>query len=421
MSRRAWVLPGVLASLLAVLFVTTPADIWVLEDPASGTYGISWSAAMTPWVAAVVLARLSLVVGVVLSAVRPGLATLLGLWPFGLVVVIGWFDWGWWLGLVMIAVVAATHGRRMALAPLLAALAVATVYCLTFVPAMLPVGPVTSGTGSRPEAEVLTVYLGMTVAAVAIAWAIGAGNRSRRRTAEAAVASRRALESESVTAERARIARDLHDVVAHHISLVAVRAESAPYTHPTLGEDARRVLADIATDARGALSELRQVLVVLQRSEGDGAARAPQPGADDVATLVEQARSAGQDVRFTRSGDGAVPPTVGYVLFRAAQEALTNARRHAAGSPVTLDLSADGGLARLRCTNAVGADDDVAPGRGLLGMRERVESVGGLLTVTSRGGVFGVDVVVPTRVGAAPLASAPRAAGATRVASGGAA
>lgn len=387
MSSRRWVLPTVLATALALFLVLTPITWWTVP-PASGR---------TEWVtivSLVVAARISLVAAVLVARARPWLALALAVWPLGLVLVLGWFDWGMWLALVMVAVVMAVDGRARALVPLAAAFGLAGVYCFTELPAMLPIGPVTSGTGREPELIVMGLYAATSAAAVATAWAVGAAGRSRRRSAQAAAESRHALEVESVASERARIARDLHDVVAHHISLVAVRAESAPYTHPGLGDDARRVLADIATDARGALAELRQVLVVLQRTD-EGAARAPQPGAGDVATLVEQARSAGHDVRFTRTG-AAVPPTAGYVLYRAAQEALTNARRHAPGAAVTLALSADDDVARLRCVNDAPAGA-VVPGRGLLGMRERVEAVGGTLGVVAEGGSVAVDVVVPVR------------------------
>ena len=130
----------------------------------------------------------------------------------------------------------------------------------------------------------------------------------RRREVDVAATERHALEIESLAGERARLARDLHDVVAHHVSLVAVRAESAPFLHPGLNDDARAVLAAIAADAREALTELRQVLVVLQRTS-DESERAPQPTACDVDDLVaERGRGGSADRRWTACGTTSRPP-----------------------------------------------------------------------------------------------------------------
>ncbi|MEK8226842.1 histidine kinase dimerization/phosphoacceptor domain-containing protein [Oerskovia sp. M15] len=241
------------------------------------------------------LGSLSAATGVLLSRRSRGLACVLAAWPFLLTPLVATFVWAWWLALLAIAVVSAVDGWRRAVAPFVLATAVAVVYCITGMYAMLPVGPVTPGSGDTWITFV--VYVACSAAVVAISAAIGANRRAKARTADAARASEHALEVETVAVERARIAHDLHDVVAHHISLVAVRAESAPYVHPSMDEEARVVLAEIADDARHALGELRQVLAVLQRTE-DGAARAPQPGAGDVVSLVDAARSAGQSVTF---------------------------------------------------------------------------------------------------------------------------
>ena len=129
------------------------------------------------------------------------------------------------------------------------------------------------------------------------------------------------------------------------MSLVAVRAESAPFLHPDLNDDARAVLADIAHDAREALTELRQVLVVLQRTS-DESERAPQPTACDVDDLVASAVAAGQPIALEGAWHD-VPPAAGYVLYRAVQEGLTNARRHAPGSLTTVTRTQSDGDGRL--------------------------------------------------------------------------
>nr|WP_281358973.1 histidine kinase [Isoptericola chiayiensis] len=269
---------------------------------------------------------------------------------------------------------------------------------------MLPIGPVTAGSAdAREVVEAGVLYTVAVAVIVGAAAAVRLVRESRRRSDRAAAVERHALEVESVATERARLARDLHDVVAHHVSLVAVRAESAPYTHPDMNDDARRVLAEIADDARSALGELRQVLSVLQRTAGPG--RAPQPTACDVADLVDQARAAGQDVTLTGRCDG-VPDAPGYVLYRAAQEALTNARRHAPGAPTTVELTHAAQVAGLRVTNPVDRTDAVVvPGRGLTGMRERVEALGGALTAGVEDSAFALVVTLPTDPDREPTAA----------------
>lgn len=298
----------------------------------------------------------------------------------------------------MITCLVVQDSWRRAVVPLVATLAAAWLYALTNVPAALPIGPVNAGSydgAPSPAAGVIyTVAVGLVVGVAAV---VRATRASSRRSRAAAETERHALEVESVAVERARLARDLHDVVAHHVSLVAVRAESAPYTYPGLDDDARRVLGEIAGDARAALGELRQVLAVLQRT--DGGARAPQPTACDIAELVAQARAAGQDVTLT--GDCRdVPDAQGYVLYRAAQEALTNVRRHAPGAPTTVDLALVADVAGLRVTNPVEGSGDVVPGRGLIGMRERVEALGGALTAEREGSTFVLVVSLPVAAGA---------------------
>jgi signal transduction histidine kinase len=317
-------------------------------------------------------------------------------WPFLLTPLVATFVWAWWLALLAIAVVCAYDGWRRAVVPFVLALGIAAGYCLTGIYALLPVGPVTPGADAWITFLLYVVY---SVAVLATSAAIGASRRARARTAAAARASDQALAVETVAVERARIAHDLHDVVAHHISLVAVRAESAPYVHPSIDAESRVVLADIADDARHALGELRQVLAVLQRTEG--ADRAPQPGAGEVVALVDAARSAGQ--RVTVVGDVPVLQSAqGLVLYRAVQESLTNARRHAPGQPVTLALgtgtTSSGMFVTARISNPlVPRTSPAAPGRGLLGMRERVESIGGSLTAGEEDGSFVVELTLPVR------------------------
>jgi signal transduction histidine kinase len=204
-------------------------------------------------------------------------------------------------------------------------------------------------------------------------------------------------EQAAVVAERSRLARDLHDVVAHHVSLIAVRAETAPYTHPNLDQDSRTVLTDIAADARLALDELRGVLGILGRA-GEDANRAPQPAWPDIAALVERTRSTGTVVML--QGDppetASVSPSVGYAAYRVVQEALTNARKHAGGRPVRVNLVSTGQLVVARISTPLRGDEvAMGSGHGLAGMRERVEALGGRLQAGPVGDDFVVEATLP--------------------------
>jgi signal transduction histidine kinase len=205
----------------------------------------------------------------------------------------------------------------------------------------------------------------------------------------------------AVVEERARLARDLHDVVAHHVSLIAVRAETAPYTHPDLGASARGVLGDIAADARLALDELRGVLGILGRS--GAAERAPQPTWSDIGALVERTRSAGVDIEVVGDTHAEVSPSAGYAAYRVVQEALTNARKHAPGAPVTLDLETTSQLLTVHVSTPLAdAPATGSGGQGLVGMRERVEALGGRLLSGQVGDSFVVEAILPRGAAQAP-------------------
>jgi signal transduction histidine kinase len=242
---------------------------------------------------------------------------------------------------------------------------------------------------------ILLLYLVAVVAVLACAfWLRRSAERELERRGLAARAGEVEQQS-AVVLERARLARDLHDVVAHHVSLIAVRAETAPYTHPEIGDQARGVLGDIAADARLALDELRGVLGILGRS-GE-AERTPQPTWSDIAALVERTRSAGVDIEVVGDATAEVGPTAGYVAYRVVQEALTNARKHAPGARVTLDLDATSQLLTVLVSTplAASASPASATGQGLVGMRERVEALGGRLLSGPVGEEFVVEAILP--------------------------
>ncbi|MBH0781382.1 sensor histidine kinase [Nocardia bovistercoris] len=217
----------------------------------------------------------------------------------------------------------------------------------------------------------------------------------------------------AILEEKARIARDLHDVVAHHMSLVVVQAQTAPYRVEDVSPAARAEFDSIGATAREALNEIRGMLGVL-RSDGQLPEHAPQPKAADVLALFEGARRAGVGIEWTVSGDlGAVPETTGLALYRIVQESLSNASRHAPGAPVRVVLECGIDL-RVRITNAA-ADTPARAvgngGHGVAGMQARALAVGGELTAAARpDGGFEVDARLPLSADPAASALDPAAA-----------
>ena len=205
----------------------------------------------------------------------------------------------------------------------------------------------------------------------------------RRRTRELLAEQEELTELErarrAVLEERARIAREMHDVVAHHMSMIAVRAETAPFRVPDLPASAREELATIASAARSALTDMRRLLSALRAEDGE-APKEPQPGLADLDDLVTTARAAGVDVTLSADGLDGVPETVGLAAYRIVQEALANAARHAPGGPVTIDARAKIDHLELTVRNRRTGPDTPGGGHGLIGMRERAALLGGELT-----------------------------------------
>lgn len=222
--------------------------------------------------------------------------------------------------------------------------------------------------------------------------------RSRARR-QLAVAEEHGL----VLAERARIARELHDVIAHHMSLIAVRAETAPYRLRRVPDAARDEFLEISQESRTALTEMRRLLGVLRSDQPAGGEQpapptAPQPGLTDLADLVDSARAAGAAVTLEMQGAMAgLPAAVDVSAYRIVQEALTNATRHAVGAPVRIALRRSGGELSLSVRNGPGRSGRPGPaGHGVRGMRERVAALGGELHAgpTADGG-FEVSATLP--------------------------
>lgn len=210
--------------------------------------------------------------------------------------------------------------------------------------------------------------------------------------------------AQAVLEERTRIARELHDVVAHHMSVIAIQAEAVPLKAAGDPAQLEAGLAEIRQLSLEAIAELRQVLGVLRDQDGR-TDTTPQPGLDRVDELVANARAAGLAVLVKRAGslDG-LPPAVGLSAYRIVQESLSNAMRHAPGTAVAVDLVRDGDELRLRIANGPGAAESGPPGagQGLVGMRERAALLGGTLDAGPiQGGGFEVRATLPIAGGKA--------------------
>lgn len=197
--------------------------------------------------------------------------------------------------------------------------------------------------------------------------------------------------------ERNRIARELHDVVAHSMSVISVQASTARYRLPEVDERAAGEFESIAGSARTALGEMRALLTLLRA--GEDAPLVPQPTLADVPGLVEASRLAGVviDLDFE---DARVPPATGTTAYRVVQEALSNALRHAPGSDLSVRVAVQG--ERLRVDVVNGAPDParttvLAPGSGmgLPGIRERILALGGDLVTGPEGEGFGLHARLP--------------------------
>ncbi|WP_283136320.1 sensor histidine kinase [Rhizohabitans arisaemae] len=231
------------------------------------------------------------------------------------------------------------------------------------------------------------------VAAMGGVWTVGRAVAERRayvrRTAEQ-------LARESVTEERLRIAREMHDVVAHSMGLIAVKAGVANHVMRTRPEEAGDALRVIEAESRGALMEMRRLLGVLRT---DPAELAPLPGVRGLPLLAERASLAGVRVDLDVRGAERLPQGVSLAVYRIAQEAITNVIKHASATSCRVEVEADAGRVRVEVTDdgpGSGRPPANAGGHGLVGMRERVTMYGGVLETGPRpGGGFRVFACLP--------------------------
>jgi signal transduction histidine kinase len=245
----------------------------------------------------------------------------------------------------------------------------------------------------------------------AISWLAGYALRERTVQTEAAELRATLAERERETAtrlavaeERARIARELHDVVAHALSVMVLQVGVVRRRRPPADPDEAEALSNVEHAGRAALAEMRRILAAMRR-EGDHVELGPQPGLDELEPLLDEVRSAGLDVRLRVHGDRfALPPVLDLSAYRIVQEGLTNTLKHAGArqadvelsygaSDLVVQVSDDGGGPAGRSDGAAGPT-----GHGLVGVRERVTIFGGDMSAGPRTGPGDVGFVLRARL-----------------------
>lgn len=273
---------------------------------------------------------------------------------------------------IFVAVVTYRHGWRLGLVPLLISLVGSLIAPLQFPDAATP--------------NSVTADLIVTASITGVAYLVAVLLAGRVRLGEELTREREVSADEQsrrlMVEERTRIARELHDVVAHSMSVIQVQASTARYRLPELPDDAVREFDDLAATARASLTEMRRLLGVL-RTEDQSTELAPQQGIEDIPALVESIRRAGVDVglELIAAHISAAPAGVQIAAFRIVQEALSNAVRHAPGSRISVRVRTDDASVHLHVHNSPATSDVAvqASGHGLRGMQERVALVNGSL------------------------------------------
>ncbi|PVE97041.1 MULTISPECIES: histidine kinase [unclassified Microbacterium] len=383
LSRTALILDIVGAALL--FLVLTPMSV-VFYGPGTGNQAINGVA-----VGAVAVSGFLMFGGVAIGRLAPGLA-LAAAWAGAVVQMLAGFgplpiDFA----ILLVLYATSAWGTRRVLwwgfGSALGGGLIAALY-------MVFVNGVALGPGTGWEKLTAgTLLLIVSVLALGFAWVCGLLWRvvlRARRTRSAQ------LQAESLAAEeqeRVRIARDMHDIVAHSLAVVIAQADGARYAAATKPEMATEALGTIASTARGALSDVRMLLTQLRHRQGDG----PQPTLADLEALFAQVRQAGVEplVTVDPMPPGEPPGSIQLAVYRILQEALTNAIRHGDGS-VHVHLAWLPERVDIEVRNTVSGGASAAPGgHGLIGMRERAQLVGGSLQAERRGAQFVVRGSLP--------------------------
>lgn len=258
--------------------------------------------------------------------------------------------------------------------------------------------------GRNPDPFWVTITFNVVATAAIMGWGMYIGSRRElvhglRRRAEEAEAEQESRVAQAQANERARIAREMHDVLAHRISQISVHAGAIAYREDLEADQMRESVRVIQEKAHEALTDLRDVLGVLRDAEPLAGADRPQPVYADVAALVEEARASGQHVEFS-DGLGSTAPgdVTGRTVYRIVQEGLTNASKHAPGALVQVAVTGDpeAGI-DVRVRNPLGFGPTRTPGAGLglVGLAERAHLRGGRLEHRQDSGQFVLHAWIP--------------------------
>jgi signal transduction histidine kinase len=334
------------------------------------------------------------VVAAAVSLLATGAIALRRRWPFAVGVVVAWafaLQLGFFGDPQIIAAsigwFCTLYGLTVWTAPRRFALGVALLVVSFGVTLAAPKGPALKSTVLF---TVVTLIVMLVVRRVV-------GDRERR--AQLAERERDIAAREAVVEERARIARELHDAIAHNVSMMVVQAGAERRLLNGSGGSTREVLETIEQVGRGALTEMRRLVGMLRSENGDPLA--PQPGLADVATLARQVQEAGLPVELIVEGERrALPVGIDLSAYRIVQEALTNALKHAGDAHATVRVRYDSDSLELEIVDdgAGGSAPVASGGHGLVGMRERVALYGGSFDAGRRpNGGFHVRVLLPIR------------------------
>ncbi|MFB7799058.1 sensor histidine kinase [Isoptericola sp. NPDC056134] len=421
--------------LLAALMLTSATDLYASDPNLSRTESTVWTVALLaplPWRRTRPVPSAVAVFAIALSHMLAGYPMIM---PGDLLVLVSLFS-------------VTVYGPTWAHVTAICSTAVGSVVVLPLAVSVFTLG----GLSASGVAEMLPVGIFCLVAGLAV-WAFALVRRSRRVTMDALRDRAHRLEIErdqqariSAAAERARIAREMHDIVAHSLSIVVAQADGGRYAAASDPEAAVRALGTISETGRTALTDMRRLLGVLRSQDDEDAVRveaaprstsppalaagpggaprpatgvadeprqarpAPQPGVEEIEDLVAQARDGGQRVSLVRVGEPrTLPAGMGLTLYRVCQESLTNVRKHAGPDPaVTVAVRWTPSTVELEVLDdgrgAAAAADD--PGFGLRGMRERANLYGGTLeTGPRRAGGFRVHLELP--LPGAPVTAPP--------------
>lgn len=301
--------------------------------------------------------------------------------------------------IVFVFVITVRHGWRFGLVPLIICITTTTLFGIRDAASANALEP--SEAHGMFEA---TADLIVTTSLVTAAFLVASLLHARRRVAEELTKERELSAAEQarrvLIEERTRIARELHDVIAHSMSVIQVQASTARYRIPDVSTGAATEFEEIAAVARGSLTEMRRLLGVL-RTEDHTPELTPQQGLADIPALVDNIRRAGAEVSLSFTAPAAeLSPSVEITAYRVVQEALSNAVRHAPGAPIKVVLEEQNAAIVIRVhnepPNGSGATPPAGASHGLRGMQERVAlHEGSLMVGPNLAGGWTVTAVLP--------------------------